>query len=269
MHSTSSSLIALETNQKRNFVNLFHFYIGSTHYYYNNSDQVITYNGNVYSPAPISRRSVTYESTIKSTIMTLNVSKINAVASQVLAIYFPALVFCDVIQISLDQDPYEGFTIFSGIILDISMVGADASIKVASYDYLLNAPIPRWRFQLQCNHALFSSDCGLNAEDYAVSASVTVSGNGRTLTSEIFAGYDDDYFTYGHISYDCHYRRIVSHTGNEITIAIGIYGMTGSISLTAYPGCDSLVETCYSKFNNVAKFMGFPEFPLDNPVLWT
>lgn len=268
MLDVSANIIAAENNEKLYSADIYHFYVDSSHFYYTSADHEIVYGGNTYSPISIRRGSVTYESTIKAAILNLDVSNINIIASGIISLYLPALVFCDVCKIYLDMFPYEARTIFSGVILDVSLKGAAGSIKVASYDYLLSGPIPIWRFQRQCNHMLFDNNCLLNSADYAVNASAVVAVNGRSLECETAAGYEDNYFTYGYIEWNGNKRRIVSHAGNAIVVAIGVYGMVGEVALTLYPGCDGLNVTCRDKFDNIDNFLGTPDIPMDNPVIW-
>lgn len=126
--------------------------------------------------------------------------------------------------------------------------------------------VARVRMQAPCNNRLFDSVCGLLAGDFDVPADVTVSEDGRTLTSATFGGFDNDYFRYGQVVFGDHRRLITSHTGNDITISFPILSLGESGSIIAYPGCDKTpIDSCYTKFHNLANYVGMPYVPLKNP----
>lgn len=63
-------------------------------------------------------------------------------------------------------------------------------------------------------------------------------------------------------------RSVVSHVGTVIKLAAplppGDYtGMNARVTL--YAGCNGALQTCKQKFNNVARFGGYPYIPIKNP----
>jgi Phage conserved hypothetical protein BR0599 len=116
-----------------------------------------------------------------------------------------------------------------------------------------------------CQVEIYTSLCGANRDDFKETGTLDdISGN--VLTSTIFGAHDDDYWTGGDVIINTHRRKIVSHSGNTITIWPGIYGLTVGDAFDAAPGCDHLWASCDVKFNNGDNYKGQPNIPDDNPT---
>lgn len=136
----------------------------------------------------------------------------------------------------------------------------------------LKRPGVRGKFSKQCRHSLYGRGCNIDANDSASDAiwvedEVTdVSADGLVLTIPAAANYSDGYFLGGMIKSDTDvYRFIRGHTGSQITISRAYVDIVSSNTARLYPGCDRSMETCSSKFNNLANFGGFPHTPENNP----
>jgi len=236
------------------------------HYRYTSGDADITFSGNAYSRAAIERDAVGYDSKLE--ISTLNVRAIPLALPVVefLARNPLGIFWIEVMKLFRDQDPYEANILFLGQIKNISFQGLEASIECTGFEQYLNRRVPIYRYQTSCNHQLYSTKCGIDKTLWSVNATLTdLRDDGKQLTSLAFSTEDDDYFKYGYIEFGSYARMVTSHEGSVIKIRYNIPGLANGDTVTAYAGCDLTIDTCYSKFNNVNNFFGFPYIPVDKP----
>lgn len=154
-------------------------------------------------------------------------------------------------------------------ISELHMTSCD--LKVKSVAELLNVQLPRNLLMPSCLNTLFDSMCGLSQANYAVNGAVQ-----GTLSPALFGTnltQADGYFDGGTITF-------TSGTNTGVTRTVKAYA-TGNVSLflplyftpavgdtfVIYPGCDHTLTTCQNKFNNVARFRGFPFIPVPETVL--
>jgi uncharacterized phage protein (TIGR02218 family) len=132
----------------------------------------------------------------------------------------------------------------------------------------LSAMLPEIVYQSFCNWTLFDCNCGLRSQDYELSAIVTVSES--SMTSSIFATYENGYFTQGRIRFGGDFRFITNHLGSKVDLQIpfGSELVNGS-TVYAIPGCNGAPATCKTKFNNFdLRHVSMPYIPTRNPVIW-
>ena len=115
-----------------------------------------------------------------------------------------------------------------------------------------------------CRRVLYSADCTVNRESYAVPKTV-LSVSGKTVTFSSISQ-ADGYFTTG-ILKDSNgvERMITSHSGTSITLTRPISGLGNGDSVTLYPGCDRTYSVCETRFLNGLNHGGFPNLPPHSP----
>lgn len=122
----------------------------------------------------------------------------------------------------------------------------------------------RNRYSRTCVVHLYEDGCGVDPDSFKQSGTLSaVSGN--TLTSATFGGESDGYWVGGKITVANVTRKILTHSGNDITIWPAISGLVGTESFDIWPGCDHLYATCRDTFSNNANYRGQPNIPDDNP----
>lgn len=120
------------------------------------------------------------------------------------------------------------------------------------------------RYSRQCTVELYCSQCGVSRASYKQSGTLdSVSGN--VLTSTTFGGEANGYWLGGDIVVNSRRSKIIAHSGNNVTILPFIYGLSAGNSFDVYPGCDHLIATCNSKFNNRNNIKAQPNIPFENP----
>ena len=238
---------------------------------YTNYINPITFSGEVYIPAAITRSSPGFSSEFKSVSLSITapvtLSFLRYVGNSPI---LPSRI--EIYRVHVDElTSY--LKIFSGIIKSITIKDKVATAECESFFELFSRRIPSVVHQSFCNHTLFDLDgnpdgCTLNPSVYEVFETVSISGN--TLTNAIFATYDDGYFAAGRADWDGDMREITSHVGDTLTLHIPFPSEIGaSNNVKVYPGCDKSPETCQAKFSNLDNFLGFFNIPGDkkNPVI--
>ena len=118
-----------------------------------------------------------------------------------------------------------------------------------------------------CDADLGDARCGVTLASYTVTGSVTTATSGRVFTDTARTE-ADNYFAGGLITWtsgdnDTYRMEVKSSTSaGVVTLQQAMPNATvigDTYSLSA--GCDKLLETCKTKFNNVINFRGFPHVP--------
>jgi hypothetical protein len=152
-------------------------------------------------------------------------------------------------------------------------------------------PATRLLIQPGCNHSLFDAGCGLDRDDWECSATVSaISGDGLTISltgveqtdTEEPPKDDDDrvpvgWFAGGWITFgtgsSAQHRMIADQPRGGVTpgtVDVVLQrafqpAPEASDVVALWPGCDGRVTTCVAKFDNLARFGGFPFVPPKNP----
>ncbi len=146
---------------------------------------------------------------------------------------------------------------------------ADAvEVSVALIPALLRRQMPRVILQRTCNNSLYDQVCGLNKENFATAATVGSVNADGTLTVAAAAGQPNGYYSTGLIKLVSTgvLTWIFQHTGTTL-VPFGPLppGITAGSAIKIYAGCDKSRATCIARFNNLPRFMGFPDIPNRDP----
>ena len=177
--------------------------------------------------------------------------------------------------------------LFTGDIIGVGVKGSRLTAKAVSAGTVFDRAYPRFRMQVGCNHALFSTGCGLSKANWEFTGSVlnpgTIGfpftfdlfniartiGTLPTITAGWFAGGWAEFGTGVNLSR----RAIIDNTAlisGTLTITLARDPNpfpTPFSSLKLYPGCDGSKATCTAKFSNFVNFGGHPFLPPTNPSL--
>lgn len=258
-----------EESSQREGLEIYDIWYGSTYWRYTSGDVAVTYDGNVYQPAPIQRDLVLYDSNLE--ISNLNITFGRSQGPMTLYVAQNPILVLWVKVTRLFRDLLtEPDIIFIGQISRVSFKGLTARAQCVGFESYLKQPIPRYRWQRACNWDVFGTKCAKADTLFKVTTPLaTISSDGLTLTSTDFGLQDPDFYTLGKLQFGSDYRMITYHVGNTIKIRYRMLYLIPGSSVTAYAGCDRNAETCRDKFDNIINFGGHSYIPLDNPVLWS
>lgn len=267
MKDVSANYIAKEEADQRRPAELYHIWRdGGEHWRYTSGDVTVVYDGANYEPATLKRTQVKYDSKMEVVTMEIQAAYLTDAVLEYIAINPMEILWISVMKIHRDQAPLEVDVVFIGQIKTVSFKGATASVSCVGFEHFLKRIIPRWRYQLTCNHILFDTYCALTKATFKIDAVVTLDANKVVLSSATFALQEDGYFTGGEIIFGVEARAIIAHSGTDVTLVYRMNELTDADTVEAYPGCDRKIETCRDKFDNIINFLGFPFLPIENPA---
>jgi len=273
MKTTSQDFIDSEEAIQHCPLEIYELYNSSENYYWTSLDHNVTYSGSVYTPQPIQRGTIENDSTMGVNKLTIDLPY-NQEALGDMVSSSPVEDYSLKITRLFENDLTEGIVLFIGEIESVAFKGPMLRATCASRHKILEAIVPRYRYQVECNWEVYSTKCGLNQNTYktTTTATVTAGTNYTQLTSDDFDIADVDgipYFRHGWLEYGNHKRTIIEHYEDTITIDYRIPGLTTTGEVNVYAGCDWTVRTCSAKFSNLNNFGGDPEIPInDCPTTW-
>jgi len=162
---------------------------------------------------------------------------------------------------------------FVGRVAEIDAGRSIATFSVNSHLELLNLQLPRNLFQSGCVNNLGDAACGVSLASYGVAGSVTsVANAANSVSATTVGGQAAGYFQLGKI-------RFTSGGNAGLTRSIASYDQTNGAlvfvspfpvapaqgdAFQIFPGCDKTYSGSNGcpKFNNVARFKGFPFVPV-------
>ena len=160
---------------------------------------------------------------------------------------------------------------FVGQFADLEVSRGGIKLRVNSDVADLNVNLPRNVYQAACCHTLYDADCAVNRSTYGVSGTAATCPDASTIYN--FMGQPPSYFDRGYLQFTSGAlagikRTVKSYWPGTITIfyplpSIPAYGD----AFTIYPGCDKNLSTCQARFNNAARFKGFPFIPAPETVI--
>lgn len=275
MKTTSDSYASEETQKKRKPTELYHLWregtylYGDEHWRYTSADFPITYGGNVFSPATVSRGAARYDTQFEVSTLRCTFGYVEDPVLEYIAQNPVELIWIEILKWYEDVTPEEASVIFVGQIKNVSFEGNKASLTCVGFEHYLQQRIPKYRCQIGCNNDLFDDFCGLSRTVWGTYTEITtVDTDGVVLSSANFGTYENGWFTRGFVKWGDHYRMIVDHSETAITIRFNMPGFTAGESIQAYAGCDKQLHTCVEKFDNMLNFFGHPWIPIDNPAQW-
>lgn len=160
--------------------------------------------------------------------------------------------------------------VFTGIVAETKSGDSKVALTVNSMTVLLNAAFPMNYFLPQDNNALFSPANGLSKSAYAVNGSVTTTGGSPTpSTFSSSCTQADGWFALGSVVWTSGVNNGLTSTVKAYANANGAFTLIYPLptppasgdTFTAYPGYDRTLAQSTSKFNNNARFRGFPYVP--------
>ena len=222
--------------------------------------------GQLYVPSSITRDNVKQTTDTFKDSMRITFPRDNLFASQYIA-FAPEDVTTVTIYRGHYGDPASEFIVYwKGRVVGAKTSGNQIDIQCESVFTSIKRPGLRARFEYTCRRTLYLKGCDVNRESYKLVGTISSISNGLILSVTGASSKPDGYYTGGMIiSPDGVPRFVVAHTGDSVTLSRTVPNLAIGQSISVYPGCDHLKETCFNKFNNLNNFGGFPWIPSRNP----
>lgn len=253
------SLIELE-----NFFELYKFTYLSQSWYYTSADHEIVYAGHTYLPAAIERGDFSKETELNNISLDITLPLVDMVKQYIAN----SPVYETIVSIYLYQDPSNVLLAFQGRVTKCTFNSQGNSTTLSLDEQTaLTVKLPILLIQPACNHILFGTGCGLAKSGWKVDFEV-VDITTEYLELDNLEGYAENYFTQGHAVFENDIRWITRSYGNFLHLQMPFAGLEIGDTISTYPGCDKMPETCRDKFDNLANYLGMPYVPRKNPVIF-
>ncbi len=250
-------------------IEIYNFALGAEEFFYTSSEDEITVDSDVYAPEAIRRNSIVQGRDERNRQLEIRLPSDNAFAEKWKT--RPPGLPGSVSVIRLQRDEVPTFTtrtlVFKGMVRAAQYPGdgLEAIIGVSSLEAVSQRPVPRFTFQSQCNHYLYDTGCGVDADLHKFTGTVSVV-SGSTITVP-GAGAFSTNFPAGYVkpTAQSDFRLIVAQSTDVFTLNIPFETSPLGQIIDCFKGCDHLIDgDCDTEFNNVIDFGGFPFVPTRN-----
>lgn len=246
---------------------LFLFSMGAINYAYAAGRTSVTRLAQVYSPENIELEEISQSLAEQTPTVNIRISKTAEVCSNFIAYSPRRPMRVRVFRRHRDDPDSEYKTELIGEVVssEFNEDEQTCTLLVRMIAHAMDRKTPWPAYQRGCNHALYGAGCGVSAALFSTpTTATTVVGN--TITSAAFAAQPDGWYANGFIeTAQGEARFVLRHVGSTLTITSPFVDLEPGGALTAYAGCDLLKATCDTKFNNLARFLGFMWIPGKNP----
>ena len=253
-------------------VELYQFVQGAQSWFFTDGGYSIDKDSITYTPENISRTEIVLSGSIDKAGVTITFERTSDFATQ----YFRyAAEIPTTLTIFRGQADPAGAVDFDaywkGRVMASKGNGSSVDLMCESVFTLTRHPGLRSSIEKLCRHVLYDQGCTVNREAYRFDGNVqTVSTDDLTLTFDTLGGAADGYFTAGMVRFGATDSRFIAdHTGVELRLTRPFDNLIGNSEVAVYPGCNKLVSTCETKFNNILNHGGFPNIPTSNPFRLT
>lgn len=268
--------------------------LGSTETYrYTSSNEPFTYDAEVYTPVVLSRSEPKLSPKMESGSIKITVPRDLPFVTRYLAPLPPLPEKLIIYRTHSTDTSNEVIVFWQGDIEAVAFKEDKAIISTSTLMGRLGGVIPKRNFSWMCNHVLFDDQCKVDKTAFfahgvvqSVDKEVIVVADslgtfdpliGPVDSATVRFTADPLFFNGGYLKYTdskglTHHRSIISFTqpgGGDSLVLLNhqILELAGQVggAVEMYAGCSHSVNVCYSKFNNVLNYGGFPLVPLDNP----
>jgi uncharacterized phage protein (TIGR02218 family) len=246
-------------------VECYQFVSTSATWRYTSADQDITLGGNVYTAIALKRvGDIETAQAIERSGIQLEFPKDNVLALQIFLNQSDEIITVTVFRFHADV-PTDYSTYWKGRVTGADKKRSPGGSIIVSCESIFSSLQRigiRERYTKICGVSIYSTKCGVDKALFATAGTVGSISDEILLTIAAASGEDDGYFTAGLAKFGTGtYRWILYHVGSTIKISRPVYGLAVTDSVTLYPGCDLLLDTCINKFNNLPNFRGWPWIP--------
>jgi len=242
---------------------LYKFDSGTMGWRLTTADAVKTFGNEDYTPEAITRSATQQSKETQGGTVQVTLPRDHPITAMFVSYIPPAPLWLTIYRAHEGEPEAETRVIFIGrVTLDTK--GEGSVLTCSPEQEYLKRMIPTMNYQRPCNHMLYDSGCKVQKLLYSATGQLTAF-TADSVSAAAFALLPDGYFTHGYIERGQDRRFVIDHTGDTLTLMVGLSGLELGDEVLAYAGCDRSYDTCGSKFSNTANFYGFEWIPTKNP----
>jgi uncharacterized phage protein (TIGR02218 family) len=175
-----------------------------------------------------------------------------------------------------DEPAAGNLKMFVGRVGPVTVTGSEVVISLKSMIELLDVQMPRNIYSASCSRTLYDEGCGIVAASFTAVA--TSLANSTRFTIHTDSNVPTGYYALGTITGNTGQNVGITRTVKKFThegdnegdfvVALPFpYAPETGDTFDVKPGCDKLMTTCNSTFNNLLNFRGFPFIPAPESTL--
>lgn len=248
---------------------LYLFTEDSVQWAYTNVDTEVTYNSVTYTPLAIGRSNVGQKNELSKANLDVKVPLSSDIGARWIQGELERTVSLTVYQ----QTDAGTSVIWKGRLAHPKASSDHITLRFESIFTSLERAGLRRHYQRHCPYMLYGRGCRLDRANYA-SFGILTNIVDDVATVNIASLQADGYYKGGILeTLDGNTRFILEHSGNDLTLIRVMkelnqaYADSGNQAVIIYPGCDRTIDTCNTRFSNIANYGGFPHIPAKNPEL--
>jgi hypothetical protein len=246
-------------------VELYRFTQGTDIWTHTSADMAITFQDEVYAPAPIRRGELPQNEERETATMDVYLDPSLDLVVDFISGATPAPMNLTLLRRHRDVTGLtEQAVQFIGQVGVVEFSEGEVHMTCVPMQKAVQRQIPRWLYQTQCNHMLYDEFCTVNPIAFTFPGTISAI-TGKVLTVPEAAGKPDGYYNGGFIKDGNAYAFIQTHVGTQFNMLAITYKFRVGDTIATTAGCDRTVGTCASKFANLANNMSFPYMPDKNP----
>jgi uncharacterized phage protein (TIGR02218 family) len=250
-------------------VELYHFTIGTTHYYYTSAPDTFLFGGNNWVPRQIERTDPSQSTEDRRQQMEVTLPTEDPVASRFVGIIPGSLMTLEISRYHRDDTGV--FILWSGAVVGASygLQGAQCTLRCVTSEAAFSRAIPRYKYQGLCNNVLFDDLCQVTKASFTHTDTCTdVTGSDITVQNLATTFPTANWAVGGYASFnDSDFRLVMAQTSDVLTLFIPFENSPLGQTVKVFAGCDHLIATCKDKFSNLINFGGYPYVPTVNPFI--
>jgi len=254
----------ITTSNVKTYAELYDIEVGDFDYHYTSYSKSIAYNAHLYVARPIKRGALKEDAALQVTKLKCNFP-LSFIANNYIASTVLPKIKLTITRVFLHDKT--SLVVFTGDLLNISFAKQQAECDFESEGQLLRQPLLNTKYQCRCNHVLYRKGCGLVNTDWSLTSVATTTTSGKTIIV-LDSVEADGYYTGGYVTYLDQMRYITKQIGTTFHLNVPLNDFIDGSIVTVFAGCDKSPNTCKTKFNNFANFLGFPYLPSKNVITW-
>lgn len=248
---------------------LFRFGYGNKIIGYTTAEQPVDFNGDTYEPIPIERNAITQSGSLDKSMLNIRLP-INTDIAELFRVFPPS----DVVGVTIFQGHWgdnEFLAVFVGRVLSCGRKKRIATLNCEPATTMMRRPGLRRRWQYECPHVLYGSQCKASRATHTYEAQVAAVAVPTVLLTQGWSGpLEPRKFENGLIEWDgingIEVRNILRVTGDALLIDGNVIGLSDGAAVRLSPGCAHNMSDCQNVFNNIHNYGGMPWIPLKNPI---
>lgn len=268
-------------------IELFKFANSEEQFFFTSGQEQVIFAGGTYVPETIDHTESGVASIQTQRILQVRMPTDNPFVQRYINTVPASPDICQIFRFhSTDGGTPEVIVLFTGTVASVQFVGDIASITVQARSEVLGRTIPRQSSRANCNHVLYDARCKVPDSDFRIAGVITsissdgfviqfntgsntLPRTGNQLSAQLTA--DSEFFNNGFVRRGGIEHRMAQTVtdlgGNLVSILLLLPFQTLEIGqdVDFFAGCDHLLATCITKFDNVDKYGGFPFIPEKNP----